>query len=159
MILLLVSAQGGKERSAELAVKAAPRAMTSINSQDLERHVGKLASDEFGGRLTGTEGQIKAAEYFVKRFKKLGLRPMGDKKGGARTYYQSYQVQLYELNARKTGLFKAAGRRLNEAGAYFFKDKAGNSTRKGSLIFVRRAHPEDLDGVKLTGRIPVATMT
>ena len=34
-----------------------------IDTVDLRSHLTKLTSDEFNGRLTGTDGQKKAAEY------------------------------------------------------------------------------------------------
>ncbi|MCS7086618.1 MAG: M28 family peptidase, partial [Bacteroidia bacterium] len=37
-----------------------------------------LASDELGGRMTGSEGEKAAAEYAARRFQSLGLRPVDD---------------------------------------------------------------------------------
>lgn len=47
-----------------LAAEARPR--------DLETHVTALASEEMGGRLTGTEGARKAADYVVGELERLG---------------------------------------------------------------------------------------
>ncbi|MDO8966600.1 M20/M25/M40 family metallo-hydrolase [Algoriphagus sp.] len=43
----------------------------------LQKDVIFLASDELGGRAIGTEGEVKAAEYLAKEFKKIGLLPKG----------------------------------------------------------------------------------
>lgn len=56
----------------------------TITREDMKRHLSILASDEFGGRETGTEGNDKAAEYISRYFKSLGLQPMDEENG----YYQ-----------------------------------------------------------------------
>ncbi len=58
-----------------------------IRSADLESLVGYLASDELAGRMTGTEGTKKAAEYIVKRLQEAGLQPFGDNG----TYFQEFE--------------------------------------------------------------------
>ena len=39
--------------------------------------VAYLADDKLEGRQTGTQGEILASEYIVKRFKAIGLQPKG----------------------------------------------------------------------------------
>lgn len=39
----------------------------------LKQHIAYLASDELGGRGSGTEGEKKAADYLVDQYKKMGL--------------------------------------------------------------------------------------
>lgn len=46
-----------------------------INEENLKKHIYYLASDELQGRLTGSEGETKAANYLSAEFKKLGLKP------------------------------------------------------------------------------------
>ncbi|MCD9855136.1 M20/M25/M40 family metallo-hydrolase [Epilithonimonas sp. JDS] len=45
------------------------------NENNLKKHITYLASDELQGRLTGSEGEAKAADYLSSEFKKLGLKP------------------------------------------------------------------------------------
>ena len=45
-----------------------------INEENLKKHIYYLASDELQGRLTGSEGETKAANYLSAEFKKLGLK-------------------------------------------------------------------------------------
>ena len=66
--------------SADAAVKYGQ----SIRVEDLRKHLSILASDEFEGRETGTEGQRKAAAYIADHFASLGL----PKKGENDTYFQ-----------------------------------------------------------------------
>lgn len=43
----------------------------------IEADVAYLADDKLEGRQTGTEGEIKAAEYITSRFQEMGLEPKG----------------------------------------------------------------------------------
>jgi len=49
--------------------------LSSINTEDLARHIQKLASDEFEGRLPGTKGEELTVNYLADQFKNLGLQP------------------------------------------------------------------------------------
>lgn len=46
-----------------------------INDTNLKSHIKYLASDELEGRLTGSIGEEKAANYIATEFRKLGLKP------------------------------------------------------------------------------------
>ncbi|MCA1642848.1 MAG: M20/M25/M40 family metallo-hydrolase [Acidobacteria bacterium] len=60
--------------SAALAQQQQQPARTDdANAESLRAHVGALASDEFEGRRTGTEGARRAASYVEAEFKRLGL--------------------------------------------------------------------------------------
>lgn len=50
---------------------------TRIDAAQLSEHVRVLASDEFGGRAPGTEGEEKTVSYLVEQFETIGLRPGG----------------------------------------------------------------------------------
>ncbi len=39
-------------------------------------HVGALASDDLGGRLTGSDGERRAGDYIVGQLKRMGARPL-----------------------------------------------------------------------------------
>lgn len=47
--------------------------------ESLKKHITYLASDELKGRLTGSAGEQKAADYLSAQFKSLGLKPYEDK--------------------------------------------------------------------------------
>ena len=49
-----------------------------IHPDDLAVHVELLASDALGGRMTGTEGEKLATQYFADVVKEMGLAPFGD---------------------------------------------------------------------------------
>ena len=58
----------------------------NISPDKIKEHVTILASDDYEGRGTGTAGEEKAAQYIESQFKKLKLKPMGDKG----TYRQTF---------------------------------------------------------------------
>jgi len=51
----------------------------SITEQECKTHIEKLASDDLEGRMSGKEGNKKAAEYIQLEFEKYGLPTMLDK--------------------------------------------------------------------------------
>ncbi|MDZ7934845.1 MAG: hypothetical protein U5M51_07765, partial [Emticicia sp.] len=57
--------------------------------KSIQKHIDYLASDKLEGRGTGTEGGKTAAKYLEKQFKKLGLKPYGDKG----TYLQEFPAK------------------------------------------------------------------
>jgi hypothetical protein len=85
--------------------EGAPAAMSKIDIEGLRQHAFRFASDEFGGRYTGTAGQVAAAEYVASRLEELGFEPLGDKVGDAgRSFFQSYPVKKTYLDRENTGL-------------------------------------------------------
>lgn len=84
----------------------------TVNENDLKKHLTYIASDELGGRDTGSEGQKKAAEYIVSHLKSLGIEPIVKDKNGNLDYQQ--KIDLYkngwkesyvELNGKKKVFF------------------------------------------------------
>ncbi|MBI2964231.1 MAG: M28 family peptidase [Deltaproteobacteria bacterium] len=55
--------------------------------EDLRREVTELASERMEGRLAGSEGGLRAAEYVGALLQSIGLEPAGD--GG--TFFQSFE--------------------------------------------------------------------
>lgn len=62
--------------------------MHSITSHKLFNYVKELADEKYGGRLTGTEGYNKSAEWVISLFKEWGVKPCGDNG----TYLQSFPI-------------------------------------------------------------------
>ena len=50
----------------------------TITAEELKTHLSIIASDEFEGRETGTEGNEMAAEYIALQFNSLNLPKIGD---------------------------------------------------------------------------------
>lgn len=89
-----------------------PAALESIQGAELLAHAKFFASDELGGRLTGSPGQEAAARYIVRQFEGLGLEPLGDVgEDGQRGFYQHYGITrtaLTEDTALEVGTEKWA---------------------------------------------------
>src|SRR5271170_7903300 len=78
--------------AATLAVQAQkipdPRPFAkTITAEDLKKHLYIIASADFQGRETATEGQHKAAAYIENHFRSLGLLP-----GNGENYQLNYPV-------------------------------------------------------------------
>lgn len=83
-ITLLASTDNDKKKD----VTATSYAET-ITQDDLKSYLSILASDEFEGRKTGTEGAKKAANFIKKHFQALGLKAVGNAGDG---YFQSFNL-------------------------------------------------------------------
>lgn len=87
----------GSAESAPVEVTSAPdeesiegpdfETVPAITEEDIRNQLGYLASEELGGRLTGTKGEHLATAHVAKAFKAWGLEPGGDDG----TYYQSFE--------------------------------------------------------------------
>ncbi len=73
----------------------APPHLARIDRDGLRTHAYWLADDARAGRHTTSKGQQATAKYVADAWKKLGLRPLGDKKG----YLQEYPLQRTWLDA------------------------------------------------------------
>jgi Zn-dependent M28 family amino/carboxypeptidase len=62
-----------------------------INQMNIGKHIERLASDEFMGRMPCTEGEVKTVNYLKEEFSKLGALP-----GNGNSYFQ--EVPLTKFN-------------------------------------------------------------
>lgn len=99
-----------------------------ITIEELKEHVFTLASEEFGGRKPGTEGDIKSREYIKKQLDALNLTPLYD------NGYQNFEV-VTSISLGKN--------KLNIDGQDFEVNKdfvplsfSKNESVKGKAIFV-----------------------
>lgn len=73
----------------------------AINSAELKEKVTYLASDELGGRMTGSDGIAKAADYIIDGFKELGLQSPE----GIKDFRQPFEfIKGAKVNSDKTYL-------------------------------------------------------
>ncbi len=112
-----------------LAADAATK-RTDIDEAFYRSHIARLASDDFGGRKPGTEGEKLTLDYLETEFRKLGLKP-----GNGASYLQ--EVPMVEITA------------ASDAALSF--DTAGIATelkfRDDMVIWTKRVKPaESLDG-------------
>lgn len=81
-LALLVPAWGGNPTSRASAAH--------FSAEVYLGHIKYLASDELGGRGTGSEGIDRAADYIVEQFKAIGCEPAGVDG----TWFQPFEVRL-----------------------------------------------------------------
>ena len=132
----------------------APPGIELIDAAALLEHASFLASEELGGRLTGSPGQLAAARYIAARFEALGLEPLGDAgEDGQRGWYQRYPVTLRSLAADGTALL--LGGEEVRSGFSVLSDRDHTDVDvSGRLVLVeRRGETPDL-----TGCIPVVVL-
>ena len=81
------------------AAPAMKETTAGISTDDLKKHVLALASEEMGGRLTGTDGEKLATAYVAGAFEALGLAPAGDKASMFQAFEFTAGVALAEGSA------------------------------------------------------------
>ncbi|MCP9754827.1 M28 family peptidase [Lacihabitans sp. CCS-44] len=86
----------------------------TINENDLKKHLTYIASDELGGRDTGSEGQKKAAEYIMNHLKTLGIEPIVKDKNGELGFQQ--KIELYKNGWKESYVV------INDKKKVFFND-------------------------------------
>ncbi|EAZ94646.1 WD40-like beta Propeller [Flavobacteria bacterium BAL38] len=62
----------------------------------LKKHISYLSSDELQGRLTGSVGEKKAADYIVKELKSFGLKPYANN-----SFFQTFNYKV-KVNPHST---------------------------------------------------------
>ena len=98
-MVVVLAAQSA--RPAETPSVPAPVFLTS----DFSDHVSYLASDELAGRLPGSEGAAKAADYIIRHFQQAGLMPL-QADGLKISILEEGQVWKTDpLNMHKTGSY------------------------------------------------------
>ncbi len=102
---------------------------STITLDDLKRHLYIVAGKEMEGRMTGTEGERKAAAYIESHFQQLGLKPGNN--GSFRmkypVYYDSVTKSSLTVNGKSFELFKDFSINLNNYPA---------TINSGDIVFV-----------------------
>jgi len=79
----------------------------TITPEDMRKKLTVLASDDFGGRETGTEGQKKASLYLEGFYRNLGLQGPAD--GAYRQKFNMYQSDWSDVYVKVKGKKKMNG--------------------------------------------------
>ncbi len=121
-------------------------------------YVEKLTSNEFEGRLSGTPGADKAAEWISQVFKMFGLVPGGNKEHTS--YFQPFEVPVYEIKnpcsfkMKQPEVFEFAYRKDFVVSPY-----SGSGIVSGDVVFVGYGIKDsslsynDFEGVSLENKI------
>jgi len=141
-----------------LLVSLSVSAQTS--EQEIRRHVGKLASDEFAGRRTGESGAKLAGEYVADQFKRAGLKPGVE--GGFMQYFPF--ITGVEPAATGNGFFyktRAGAPPIRNENARIVGFSPDASIEGAPLVFAGfgieapESNYNDLTGIDVNGKIVV----
>ncbi len=137
----------------------------------VEAHVRQLASERMAGRLTGTAGERRAADYLARQLRRIGATPLPgrdfeipfDFAAGARDAGSSLSLEgggrdarwagpdrvralSFSTSARASGgvVFAGYGLTLSEAHGFPYDSYAGLDVQD-KIVIVLRYFPEDLD--------------
>ncbi len=118
-------------------------------------HVQVLASDNFEGRDTGSDGYRRAARYVAGQFERAGLKP-----AGVSNYYQPVPLRALRIHPDQNTITllrdgKTTLLRLNQQIAITPRTGLPEST-EGQLVFAgTAASAGDLEGLDLRGKFAV----
>ena len=112
------------------STEAAKPFAATITAADMESYLTVLASDDFEGRETGTEGQRKAADFIAAHFAKLGLPKIVETDEGP-SYFQkiAFTSESWKNGQIKLTVNGAKARHLSE----FYAFPSANPELEGEL--------------------------
>lgn len=124
----------------------------------IQDHVKYLSDESLEGRGTGSEGNQKAAEYIVKKFKKYGLSPAED------SYFQEFSVTTeVKVGEGNAAVFERSGERIDWEADSDFRPVtfSKDTTITAGLVFAGygiTAKEQDFDeyaNIDATGKIAI----
>ncbi len=106
--------------------------VAQIKKDELFKTVQFLASKDLGGRMAGSTGYMKAADYMAAEFKRLDLKPAGDDK-----YFQKLKVEYNEILAPEhlSVIIKDKVINYNIGKDYVFRGFTGSGKIKAPIVF------------------------
>lgn len=138
LILLLVSIDIFSQVNTEYVQNA-------INKTDLKTYIEKLSSSSLEGRLTGSTGQRKAAEFIANRFQSLGLKIFDE------DYYQKFRlIQTYWGDV----YLKTNGKKLmNFEEMAFLGNIAQNNEAEKEIVFGGNGEEDQLNQINVENKV------
>ena len=134
----------------------------AVKVEDCKTWLGKLASEEFGGRGTGQEGYRLAAEYVSAHFKALGIEARGEDG----TYYQNVPWNQTKVSKAEMTFSKDGKPVLTVAPNRMSGRVSANAEASGKVVLLNVEIPEmsgrrmprieGLDELDLEGKVVVA---
>lgn len=123
-----------------------PASGTPSLSEDLEAHVAYLASDSLEGRLVGTPGIEKAADYIAAEFEAIGLQPAFDT-----SYFQPFEMD-FGIEVEAAPHLQMGSEILTDPEAVAVLPISGSGSVGGDYVFCGSGLPpedEDITGALL----------
>ena len=113
LLAALAACQTGSLEQTEASLQAANRQAghafgPEISAEDFAAHIKVLASDDFGGRGPGGDGEEKTVAYLREQFERLGLEP-----GNGDSYFQTVPMVETRVDTTKSTMtIRGAGQDL-----------------------------------------------
>jgi aminopeptidase YwaD len=127
-----------------------------ITKESLLKKVEILTSEEFDGRLPGSDGYEKAAQYSAEIFEKAGLAPIDDE-----SYFQTLYVEYNNIKA--PAAFKVEGEVSKEyklGQDYIFRGFTGSGNFTAPVVFcgygISDPLYDDYKDIDANGKIVIA---
>ena len=110
-----------------------PKVLESISKSDLNETVSYLSSKELSGRLPGTEGYNKAADFVAGKFKKYNLQPLS-----GTSYFQNVDIEFNEILECNTAIETPSEewKKLKLGSDYVCRGFSGSGDIEAEVAFV-----------------------
>ena len=130
----------------------APALLMQIDRQGLREHAYWLADDAREGRYTASKGQQATVDYVAAHFAKLGLSPLGDKKG----FVQSYPLVRVYLD--KSTALTLGAKKLDRDYAVLYASTKDKINLSGRFVWCGNGAPDQVQG-GLSRKIPLVVLS
>ena len=106
--------------------------LETISQKDLQKTVEYLSSPELEGRLSGSPGYFKAANFAKDKFKSLGLKPAFND-----DYFQRFNVEYNNILSASLKLIKEDGssKEYTLGKDFVCRGFTGSSNSKAGIVF------------------------
>lgn len=159
-LLLAVSVQTAPALARQSVAPAAALAdaerelLARIKAETIRELTIALSAGEMQGRGTGQPGGAAAAQFIAERFKRLGLKPLGEKG----SYLQP--IKFREFKVASESFFKTGEESLKLGDEYFVSSPfSGDKDLSARLVFVgfgiQNEWRNDLKGLDVKGKVVV----
>ena len=138
--------------------------LISISEKEIIEYATKLTSAEFDGRLSGSPGYLKSAQWIASKFEEWGIKPMGDN-GSYFQYFDNAYTKVFDSGSvsyqfinEKVNIVE---KKYHFPEEYFPGQNSGSGTIDGELVYVGFGitAPElgydDYEGIDVKGKILV----
>ncbi|HEX8368721.1 MAG TPA: M28 family peptidase [Pyrinomonadaceae bacterium] len=159
MLLFALVSQSAAQQTAPAALSQTEKNLAaSIKIQTIKEITAALAADEMQGRGTMQPGGDKAADWIAARFRKLGLKPLGDKG----SYLQ--KIEFKETSLAPEASLKIGVENLKQGSDYTFLPlpyTPVNKSASGEMVFIaygiqsESIKRNDLKDIDVRGKIVV----
>ncbi|MCO6473910.1 MAG: M20/M25/M40 family metallo-hydrolase [Melioribacteraceae bacterium] len=106
---------------------------STIKSESLINTVKYLSSPELEGRLSGSKGYFKAAQFMADEFKSLGLLPVENN-----NYFQSFKIELNEIipPSELSIIVNGLNKKYKLGRDYVYRGFSGSGDFNAEVVFV-----------------------